>query len=265
MIGVKIYGGLGNQMFQYAIGRALSLKHNTKLLLDITNIDKHGRRKFELCSFNIKANIFKDKLKFRYLSEIDEKISDYKRLDDIPNNTYLTGYWQSEKWFKHIREQLIKDFTIIDNESIEFSRLSRQINESNSVSIHVRRGDYAKNIKTRLLHGLCQTEYYISAMELISEKMNNFSLFIFSDDIEWVKKNLPFDNCNKTFITPSRTKRPYEDLILMSLCKHNIIANSTFSWWAGWLNMNKNKIVIAPKRWYRLSKSSPVPSRWETI
>jgi hypothetical protein len=255
---VKLKGGLGNQMFQYAYGRCLSLRHKTIFKLDkflfrsqiCQKMAGITPRKYELGEFNIVG-----------------KIAGFKEIViKNKNNIYLDGYFQSEKYFKDIRQILLKEFTLRKKTS-NFSRLERQISESNSVSVHIRRGDYVKDIVTRKYHGVQTLGYYLQAMKIIEGKIKKPHFFFFSDDILWVKENFNKVNNPVTFVSNLHRLTNQEELILMSFCKHNIIANSSFSWWGAWLNINPKKIVVAPKRWFRqkVNEKSIVPREWIRI
>jgi len=246
MIIVKLKGGLGNQMFQYAHGRNLSYRGKTVLKLDKSffkntiwqRIIGVTSRKYELGEFNINAKL------------TDKK---YKNI--------LEGYWQNEKYFKDIRKTICEDFTL-KKESSNFKKSAKIISQTHSVSVHFRRGDYAEKRKTQKYHGLLDTNYYQRALDIINEKVKNPHFFVFSDNPSWVKKNLSI-NKPLTVISGFHKLTNPEELILMSLCKHNVIANSSFSWWGAWLNKNSKKIVIAPKRWFRAKIDSEiVPQSW---
>ncbi|MFH1863761.1 MAG: alpha-1,2-fucosyltransferase [bacterium] len=247
MITVKLKGGLGNQMFQYAFGRKLSLKRQEILKLDKSLLQWSIRQKiigtivreYELGEFNIKAELIKDKGK-----------------------NYLEGFWQSEEYFKDIRPILLKDFTL-KKKTNNFLKLKKLVSETNSVGIHFRRGDYVKRAVTGKYHGVLNFDYYRKAIEIINEKIKNPHFFVFSDDILWVKKNF-ITKQPVTFIGGSHKLTNPEELILMSYCRNNIIANSSFSWWGAWLNRNRHKIVLAPKRWFRKKRaeSGIVPRTW---
>jgi hypothetical protein len=143
-------------------------------------------------------------------------------------------------------------------------KIAEQISRVNSVSLHVRRGDYVANLKVAAIHGLCSKEYYASAIKFISKKVERPHFFVFSDDINWVENNFKI-NYPCTYINQNFSNESYNDLRLMSLCQHNIIANSSFSWWGAWLNCNSEKIVIAPKKWFANSDKrcdDLIPEKW---
>jgi hypothetical protein len=247
VITIKLKGGLGNQMFQYAFGRNLSYQQKIALRLDKSFLNRPiwqkiigiTPRKYELNEFNIKA-----------------------KLTETKSKNYLEDYWQNEKYFKNIRNILLKDFTL-KKESSDFKKLAKNIFQTNSVSIHIRRGDYAKSWKTKKYHGLISLNYYQKAYKIIIKKVDNPAFFVFSDDTNWVKKNLKI-NHPIIYVSCFNKLTNAEELILMSICKHNIIANSSFSWWGAWLNKNSSKIVIAPKRWFaeKNDYEDIVPQDW---
>jgi hypothetical protein len=252
MIIVKFKGGLGNQMFQYAFGKKLSIDRNTNLKFDKTFLDNKiwqkitgvTVRSYELGEFNVKVKFtsFWDKI--------------------FP---VLNGYWQNEKHFKDIRNILIEDFDL-KYKSKNFLKISKIVSRPNSVGIHFRRGDYAERAKTNKYHGLVSLGYYKKAICLIGRKIKNPHFYIFSDDVDWVKKNFQSGK-STTYISGSCKLKNAEELALMCKCKHNIIANSSFSWWGAWLNNNPKKIVIAPKKWFGVGVESRgiVPKNWIRI
>ena len=262
MIIIKIKGGLGNQLFQYAVGRALALHHRLPLKLDLTIFKTYKLHRYLLDQFAIQADIATEdeiiKLKGRnnvlfsalrkaglikrksYLKETRSSYFDASvfKNDDV----YLDGYWQNELYFSDIREELLRDLTSISSMSELGVVYIEGIKKSNSVSLHVRRGNYL-NLKN---FNVLEINYYMKAVEYIRKNVEKPTFYIFSDDLEWCKNSLGFlDNC----IFVDSTKTEIDDLKLMSFCKHNIIANSSFSWWGAWLNQNCKKTVIAPKGW----------------
>ena len=268
MIITKLIGGLGNQMFQYACGSSLADRFNAELKLDITGYETQVKlitpRQYELGEFNITENfatqeeiiskkLFKEK-HFHFDSEVL----------NLPDETYLNGYWQCEKYFKNIEKALRKEFTLKFSPDAKNIAFLEQIKTVNSVGLHVRRGDYANNEKTNSFHGLCSLDYYKQAIDYISENTKNPHFFLFSDDIDWVKENL-ISNYPMTMVDCNNSLQGHFDLSLMKNCKHNIIANSSLSWWGAWLNENSNKIVIAPKKWFNdieINTDDLIPDRW---
>jgi len=289
MIISEIIGGLGNQMFQYAVGRALSLSMGSEFLLDLRKFKYYSLHNgFEIDRIfsapvavasekeisdligwrdNYIARKFYKKISFNNFFESSLKIEPtFGYWDGINNSNkskYLSGYWQSEKYFKEFENTLRKDFSFqipLDNEN---SEIASRISDSQAVSIHVRRGDYLTDVRTSKIMSVCNVEYYHKAIKNITELVENPEFYIFSDDIEWSQNNLiiPFPTY---YITNNYGAKCYVDMQLMSLCKHQIIANSTFSWWAAWLNPNKNKKVVAPNSWFRKSLNTRdlIPTNW---
>ncbi len=272
MIITQLNGGLGNQMFQYATARCIAEKACCSLLLDISVLSEKYEsktyRNYGLNVFNIKADIANSNIckiakraESKYLKYLNffffpklriikESGFAYEPFNIEPGeNIYLKGYWQSEKYFSDIREIILKEFLPKNEVTGKNKDMNEIISSVNSVSVHVRRGDYVANPITNRVHGVCDTEYYNKAMHHIESKVENPHYFIFSDDIPWCKENISSQN-QLTFVDINTGEKAYEDLRLMSFCKHNIIANSSFSWWGAWLNANPKKIVIAPKKWF---------------
>ncbi len=287
MIIIKTKGGLGNQMFQYAFGRVLSLKLGTELALDthqttnIAGLKKDIERPFELDKFNIAAHIatpseigaMRNPLRL-YLNKIWRKLTrhDYYKFNpsslNAKDGTYFEGYWwQSEKYFKSIRDTLLKELTLKNPHGAEGEKIAQMIQQSPvSVSIHIRRGDYATDPATTRHHGLTTPEYYKYAIDRITQIAPTSHFFIFSDDIEYAKKALTISSPHH-FVSGSSIPA-HEELILMSRCTHHIIANSSFSWWSAWLGTAPDKIVIAPNEWLAdssINTSDICPESWIRI
>ena len=278
MIITKLKGGLGNQLFQYAAGRAVALHHKVPLKLDVTTFETYNPHNgYRLDQFAIQAEIAAENeiinLKGRSTvlfsalrkaglvkrkSYFKEKRSSYFDASVFKNNyVYLDGYWQNELYFSDIRELILEELSLNSSmNDLSFAYLEC-IKKNNSVSIHVRRGDYLnlKNIN------VLDVDYYMKAVEYIRKIVEKPTFYIFSDDLEWCKSSLAFlGDC----IYVERTQTEIDDLKLMSFCQHNIIANSSFSWWGAWLNQNPNKTVIAPKGWLLNDpgSSNVIPSDW---
>lgn len=286
MVAVELIGGLGNQMFQYATARALALSRNEKLLLDRHLFADYELHSYGLNHFNIDcAFLEKDKSvveplrilekvkaifsqKKIYHPYIEQDLTYDKELFEFPNkNIFLKGYFQSEKYFIKFKNQLRKDFEIkspLKKETIDFLKI---IEAENSISLHIRRGDYVNNPAANAIHGTCDLNYYHRAIETIKKEIENPVFFIFSDDIDWAKENLKIDHSTH-FVDFNDASTNYEDLKLMSNCKHNIIANSSFSWWGAWLNSYKFKIVITPSKWFKTdihNSKDIIPESWMKI
>ncbi len=206
---------------------------------------------------------------FRKKRYLREKSCEFNpKIYATPGNCLMEGFWQSEKYFRDIEAIIRKEFTLkCPLEGINL-HIAQNISQSPSVSIHVRRGDYVTLESARERHGdICDLAYYQKAIKIIAGKISAPHFFVFSDDIPWVKANLeiPFP---VSYVDHNQGGKSYEDMRLMSLCKHNIIANSSFSWWGAWLNQNKKKVVIAPNRWWNdpMSNSKDViPESWIKI
>lgn len=273
MIITKLQGGLGNQMFQYALAKKIALMHNTEVWLDVSHFNIDGTRKFNLQPFKLHKQMatpnllylfdklndtykvttwYKLKKKIFKFIVIKEPHVSYSAdmLNKSMKNTYLDGYWQTEKYFADIRENLLGDFTITEEAKGKNAELLLEISSCNSVSLHIRRGDYVSNNTTNAIHGVCSIEYYNTAINYIKERVKSPVLYVFSDDMPWVKANLKTDL--QVHYIDHNNGIAYEDMRLMRMCKHNIIANSSFSWWGAWLNTNPNKIVVAPQKWYKM-------------
>jgi hypothetical protein len=274
MITTKIIGGLGNQMFQYAIARALAEKNKDIVLLDISSFETYKLHKYCLPFFNITGKPVPKKgfsrIGARLRSFFNSNIIVEKSFTFEPNilklrgSVYLDGYWQTEKYFKDISDIIRQEFTLKTEFSIEEKEITKQIKNTNAVSLHIRRGDYVTSKVANDVLGVCPMDYYQKAMKIVSDKFINPTFFVFSDDIEWAKENLNF-GYKMVFVEGNKN---YEDMRLMNLCKHNIIANSSFSWWGAWLNNNPGKIVIAPKKWFNdvtYDIKDLIPESWMQI
>jgi hypothetical protein len=272
----SLIGGLGNQMFQYAAGRALALRKNTELNLDVSGFESYGlhqgfelQRVFFACTAEIASTSDINRLlgwqsgtfirrfmkrpafaAFRPDAFVVEPYFHYwPGIDKVPQDCCLVGYWQSERYFADAVPQIRADFAFrlpLENQNAE---LAKHIDQVNAVSLHVRRGDFVNNPKTSAKHGLCSLDYYRAAIQHVAERVQQPHFFIFSDDMAWVQENLKIDfPC--IYVQHNCGAESYNDMHLMSLCRHHIIANSSFSWWGAWLNLNMEKIVVAPQKWF---------------
>ena len=285
MVIVKLIGGLGNQLFQYALGRKLSHRLSTTLKLDITAYASDPLRDYSLSPFNIKAQFastkelapYHSKL-FRYMPRLSQllrlpfgwtllqenRVNLFdSRIESVSGNVYLKGYWQSERYFADIAETIRQEFAVTAPLSGRNAELAGHIQECQSVSLHVRRGDYVTNPVTKQAHGICSLAYYDRAVAHIASSVSRPIFFVFSDDPAWVRENLilPFPT---HIVDHNDSDHGYEDIRLMSLCSYHIIANSSFSWWGAWLNNAFDKIVIAPKIWFRsdIPTTDLIPDKW---
>ncbi|MEK7575016.1 MAG: alpha-1,2-fucosyltransferase [Patescibacteria group bacterium] len=287
MIIVKLQGGLGNQMFQYALGRNLSLIHNVPFKIDYSYLktSNQSNRSFKLDGFQIRTEEATQKEVTSYTG-LNQKILDRFRTSSNKKHIkesfhgfneyvlrrgdgYFDGHWnmQSEKYFHPNETAIRKDFQLTKPFGADAQKIAETIaKEPASVSLHIRRGDYVSISKVSEVHGVLPLSYYETACEKILDKFPNAHFFIFSDDIAWAKENFP-NKYRVSFVSdPEITD--HEELILMSMCLHNIIANSTFSWWGAWLNQNPEKIVVAPTPWFQSSTHNTdniVPDNWWKI
>ncbi len=259
-IKLKLTGGLGNQMFQFAAGFSIAKRKNVDLNLDLSWYNRRNiHNGFELEHvFNIfkRVNFINNPFSLKqFLSKIDFTYKVYdephfhytSEITSIPNHCFLRGYWQSENYFNEYTEEIKKIFRfdkILDEEN---TIIANDILENKSVSLHIRRGDFL--LKKNHNHCVDLTKYYSEAIDQISKNFNKPKFFIFTDDPEWVTKNFSIIS-NFKVVNANKNINSFIDMYLMSLCKGNIIANSSFSWWGAWLNNNKDKIIFAPKKWF---------------
>jgi hypothetical protein len=284
MIVVKLNGGLGNQMFQYAVGRVLSIHNQTALFLDLSelkieNVNKTYRN-YSLNHFKIQAQPASNNYKIapenptnwmrhfsfkQVLKPVMEKnLSFDPLLFSAGDNVYLDGYWQSPCYFEKHENAIRSDFTFTTPLPKSAATILERIKTSHAVSIHIRRGDYVSNPETNAYHGVCDLSYYKKSIALIQEKIAAPVFFIFTDDPQWVSNNFKL---NDSFILVSQPGifSQVDDLHLMSLCKDAIIANSSYSWWGAWLINRENKIIVAPEKWFQneaINTSEICPPSW---
>ncbi|MDD3435541.1 MAG: alpha-1,2-fucosyltransferase [Candidatus Gastranaerophilales bacterium] len=280
---VKFNGGLGNQMFQWAFARSLEKKTSFQAFFDMSYFTKKYARPYDLEIFNVNPRKIEDfwlKLRLEIIWKLRRRLKNKKFLGlkfycephfefdenifQIEPNTYIEGFFQSEKYFKEIEDDLRNDFQFKNPPAKQNEELTAKIGTVNSVSLHIRRGDYVQKKRFQNLYAPCSLDYYRRGVEYIAQNYANPTLFIFSDDIEWVKQNLnlPYES---VYVSHNTGKKSFEDMRLMSLCKHNIIANSSFSWWGAWLNNNPKKIVIAPQKWFNdenIVQIDVIPQNW---
>ena len=262
---VKIQGGFGNQLFEYAAGYSCAKKLGFDFYLDKELYDSDKFRDYNLNKFNIIENIatkdivgnLNKNTLFSHTSFSERHLSfNFKQ---IKKSAYLRGYFQSEKWFKDYNEEIKKMFTFKDLSFIENKDILADIKNSNSICVHARFGDYV-GTKT---FDVCKKQYFEDSIEYIKQKVENPKFFIFSDDTKKAKEIL--GHVDATFVSTSSL---LEDFYLMQNCKHSIIPNSSFSWWASYLNTNPNKVIIAPKTWFGDREhdfEDVVPDNWIKI
>jgi hypothetical protein len=272
MIVIKIKGGLGNQMFQYAVAKAYALEKNRPFLLDTSIFESYKLHNYGLHHFAMQPTFFKPFTKWQlklkklvgkvvYFNEDNYAFNFNANLFGLPSNLlFLEGYFQTERYFLKYENEIRADFEIISPLKQQTKDTIAYMQTVNAVSIHFRRGDYIGNA----VHETDKTEYYQEAMKIIESKIENPVYFLFSDDMPWVKENFT-TNFETHYIDFNDAATNFEDIKLMSSCKHNIMANSSFSWWGAWLNPNKNKTVIAPKLWFNnetVNTSDVIPENW---
>lgn len=276
MIYLKLKGGLGNQLFQYAFGYALSIRLSKNLILDTTyysQITLDTKRNFDLDQLNIsyfsKVNYvsFINRLRNRLNSiYFNEESFDFNLINNYTGkqNIVIDGYWQSEEYFRDSKLDIINKFSPL-RQSSTFLFYKNKILSENCASIHIRRGDYISNPKAALVHSVCGLDYYMQAVEIVNKKTNSPVIFyIFTDDKEWALANFKTNNF-RVICAPELSH--IDELFLMSYCKHNVISASSFSWWGAWLNLFNDKIVITPHQWYK-KRDTPknlIPSNWIKI
>ena len=277
LIIVRVFGGLGNQLFQYSFGLYMSKKLNRKVLYDFSYFETNNFREPSILEFNFKIEkapytLVKKYLPFKSfkLNNIYNRIFNSKSYYDREIQLNLTqpilffhGYWQ-KKIFIVSQIEILRNSLKINNTSVRIKSLAQKILKSTSVSIHIRRGDYLLKKNQKIYKKLSPSFFFEAISFLEKNKSLNFTYFIFSDDISWAKKN--FSSIKNIVFVDGNSD--YEDLYLMSLCDHNIISNSTFSWWAATLNKNQNKLIISPKNWFNdrfKSTDELIDNKWITI
>lgn len=289
MIVVRVAGGLGNQMFQYACGRALAERNHDRLFFDLSAFRTYRLHGYGLDGFSgevVKAPWYLTtgsrawsiarRLRvppasyfrlfgFTWIGECGD-LRYRPQLLQFSDSAYLDGYWQSARYFEGCEELIRSDFSLSPplDRRLQQRRSSLGIGQGTTVSLHVRRGDYASNPSANAVHGTLGEDYYRNAVEqLIGTIGNEFRLVVFSDDIAWARENLHFPL--PTVHVEPENDCPQVDMHLMASCDHHIIANSTFSWWGAWLNPSLTKTVVAPARWFRstsLCADDICPSGW---
>lgn len=288
MIIMRIKGGLGNQLFQYSMGYALAKRNNQELAFNVSFTSNMTSRGYKLpflnvCDFidisneNIPNKICLCKNKYinkamRILKIGKIKIEEYvyvletrevyteKFLVDKYSNAYFDGYFQSPKYFEKYRNDLLKQITPNYPPESQYIDALKMVQNCNSVAVHVRRGDFKKSYNK--FHYLLEKDYYVKAIDYIRNNVENPIFFFFSDDINWVKTNFG-ESEDFRFLNIKTTNGDIDDLMLMKNCNHIICANSTFSWWAAWLNESENAIRVVPTRQYGMD--GMIPSDWIKI
>ena len=292
MIISHIIGGLGNQMFQHALGRAQSTAKNVPLRLDLRDFSDYAlhngyelNRVFGISTPQASATELGGVLGLRAQTGIrrllmrrwlaglrgrhlviESQIAYWPDISAIPDECYLLGNWHSEKYFQAVESQVRSDFAFpLPLVGLNAER-EQQIAGCTAISVHVRRGDFAADPATLAVHGLCSLDYYRKAIAHITSRVINPQFFMFSNDMAWVRDNLHIDHpCH--YIDHNTGLDSHIDMLLMSRCRHHIIANSSFSWWGAWLNPSREKIVVAPERWFAANwdSSDIIPPAWARL
>lgn len=285
MIVSRLCGGLGNQLFQYAAARRLALRHDAELVLDASwyPVANDPDRAYSLDAFRVAARTIRDGwltahvveawrralrfvgrapagLRLRYVPQRHFHFD--PAILELGDDVFLDGYWQSERYFADVEPVIREELQLAAPLSAESGRLATHIAAGASASIHVRRGDYAAIPSTREFHGLCSPAYYDRAMRLIEEREPTVRYFVFSDEPDWAEAKLPL---RRATVVRHNSRRPWEDLWLMSACDHHIVANSSFSWWGAWLGSRDDAVTVAPERWFAvddLDTRDLLPPAW---
>ena len=300
MIAIRINGGLGNQMLQYAAARSLSITGGYGMLIDTYQLDlknfgnEETERSFELAIFERCRVLPRFRIKLvdclaglpslqrqtyaslagrcfplsGYTCYEGYRTTDIAGFYALPDWTYLRGHYFSEQFFAPVAVEIREDFQFPKVRDRENGRLLEEIATRSTVAIHVRRTDYLQ-AANRNFAGVCDLDYYQRAVTVMETHLNHPSYYVFSDDPDWVAANLPVPRDRSHVVRHNTGTNAYEDMRLMASCDHQIIANSTFSWWAAWLNLHPRKMVIAPARWYMKytgpSEDIIVPQGWLRI
>ncbi|GAB2604151.1 alpha-1,2-fucosyltransferase [Spirosoma areae] len=268
----RITSGLGNQLFQYALARSLALRNNTSLYIDMSyynyEFETDTPRKFKLNRFNTDYGVLNtspylyvwkatrllpNRTLKPFFQFVKEKQFHFEPQVLDANAAFITlaGFWQSENYFSNRADVIREELAFKRETGPTFAVYKEKIERVQTpVSVHIRRGDYISHPEFSQSFGFLGLDYYHTAIPLLMERLSGVKLFIFSDDPDWVKQNLAL-NVPHEFVANTGPDADLDDLQLMSLCRHHIIANSSFSWWGAWLNPAKNKVVIAPKRWFK--------------
>lgn len=283
---VAVSGGLGNQMFIYAFMLSLRNKGEKAVMVRLHSGKSYGYHRFELpYVFELLAEDKKESLAsimlrlcwrvFGFLPvqkrakvlglrniTVPSNFIYYPELKiGVNNNELLRGTWQSEKYFNEAKSEVLEAFKFQEKKLSEKTlQIKQMIEETNSVSIHIRRDDYLSQNFREGFGGICTLDYYKGAVQLLLESFEGLTFYVFSDDPQWAHDNLLMDNC--VYVNHNSGNDSWQDMYLMHCCKHNIIANSTFSWWGAYLNPNPQKIVISPKVWWNGIEDDVVPSGW---
>ncbi|MEI6760577.1 MAG: alpha-1,2-fucosyltransferase [Betaproteobacteria bacterium] len=290
MICVRLNGGLGNQLFQYAAGRALALRHGCELLLDASRLqagDRHVTpRTFELDHFRHRERVATaaETRRLAWLHRVpavSHWVSPWRTyverglgynagFAELPDQTYLVGYWQSPRYFASVAGQIAAELSAARPLSPASEAVAEAISQGPSVALHVRRGDYVSLVSAASLHGALGLPYYEAALQRVREQVEGARYFVFSDDIAWCREHLPLRDAEAVYVGHNTGTNAWQDIFLMASCRHHIIANSSFSWWGAWLADQRHgasgHAVIAPARWFAgrpiQDTSDRLPAHW---
>jgi hypothetical protein len=288
LIVVKLFGGLGNQMFQYACGRGAALRAGTELAVDTSWFMTQSVRRCALAELPIQATVLSAeeaggvpaawtgsgrllRLRLgaaaradgrRLLVERTPGVFDERALR-AADGTTLVGYWQSERYFSFAADQIRSELTSAGALSAQAAAVADEIRSAAGVAVHIRRGDYTSDSASEPTHGTCPPEYYRGAMSMLDESLVRPSYFAFSDDPDWVRETLPHPRLRVVSTQDAAWGGAETDMRLMSMCRAHVISNSTFGWWGAWLSGAGT--VIAPSRWFAdpaLRSDDIVPRSW---
>jgi hypothetical protein len=289
MITVALRGGLGNQLFQYALGRSLELERGDEVRFDPHGVEEDQLREYRLDKFRTCAilattaevrrarGVDRPRL-FRVASGMAARFRPYHRrrvvvergygfdprIRRVPRSCLLRGYWQDERYFRGIRNTLLDELTPRDDPGPRARALMARMDATTSVSVHVRRGDYVWKASAARTHGVCPPRYYERAAALLLDRVPGAHFFVFSDDVDWAREHLQL-GAETIFVDGGGPERDYEDLQLMRSCRHHIVANSSFSWWGAWLCRRPDPLIVAPDPWFNepgRRLDHPAPAKW---
>lgn len=279
MIIIRFQGGLGNQMFQYALYKKMQIIHGKEhvradfacaddkqsgLLTDLFNLNLIQASKKDISKMADNSDDLFHMIRRKFFGRKKTYVSESESAvyrEEVLNldNVYMEGYWQTEKYFSDIRDLILQDFNFQEEKMSQYQKeLLNELKNKNSVGVHVRRGDYLSETNSKLYGNICDEKYYKMAMNYKVFQMPSVRFFIFSNDTSWTKSKFRGNNIVHVEYDKNQEIGNY-DMFLLSQCKHNIIANSSFSWWAAWLNPNGKKTVVSPSKWMN---ESSTPNIW---
>lgn len=288
MIISVLFAGLGNQLFQYAVGRAVAERQGTGLLLDATRFAYVRERGLDLPELKIRARLLPNGLakllepggganRFKAWAKrlasrgcpsvVDQEAGYDERVFEAGRTCRLDGYWQSARYFEHLRPQLLAELELRDGLPPPLAAFARRVEAEESVAVHVRRGDLVANAYYAATTGALGAGYYAEALTRLQARLPAARIYVFSDDPAWCQQHLP-STLPTEIVSGNVTRSALEDLMIMKRCRHFVIANSTFSWWAAWLGCHPAKQVIAPTHSSRQARGwqgDLVPATWETL